>query len=269
MGHFGSPRSRRQALRLAVGGRAVLGDLDDLPARPDGWDRASASHNTVLVDGLNQRETLPLMREPAAGRRLPLLRGRPRLPGRRPRRPPRLPPDRRPATARRSWPAPGRRRAMRSRSSRSRAGSSTTRSSTPRPARPPDGPSRSRRPPAPRRSCRPRSRSSRSPGPRTAAGSSSPTASSPSWPTGRPTGPATAILAEPGRPGRPAPPAGRRARSRSSRARPPAPASRRRPRAGRAAPPPRLGGRVDARLDVRHRLRADRARARRSPRSAG
>ena len=67
MGHFGSPRSRRQALRLAVGGKPVLGDLDDRPARPDGWDRASASHNTVLVDGLNQRETLPLMREPAQG----------------------------------------------------------------------------------------------------------------------------------------------------------------------------------------------------------
>ena len=26
--------------------------------RPDGWDRATASHNTVIVDGLNQRETL-------------------------------------------------------------------------------------------------------------------------------------------------------------------------------------------------------------------
>ena len=67
MGHFGSPRSRRQSLRLAVGGRPALGDLDDLPGRPDGWDRASAGHNTVLVDGLNQRETLPLMREPAPG----------------------------------------------------------------------------------------------------------------------------------------------------------------------------------------------------------
>jgi hypothetical protein len=67
MSHLGSPRSRRQAIRLAVGGRAVLGDLDDLAARPDGRDRASASHNTVLVDGLNQRETLPMMRQPAAG----------------------------------------------------------------------------------------------------------------------------------------------------------------------------------------------------------
>ncbi len=67
MGHHGSPRSRRQALRLAVGGRTVLGDLDDLPPRPDGWDRASASHNTVVVDGLNQRETPRMMREVAAG----------------------------------------------------------------------------------------------------------------------------------------------------------------------------------------------------------
>ena len=34
MGHFGSPRSRRQVLRVAVGGKTVLGDLDDLPAAP-------------------------------------------------------------------------------------------------------------------------------------------------------------------------------------------------------------------------------------------
>ncbi len=67
MGHFGDPRSRRQALRVAVGGKTVLGDLDDLPPRPDGWDRASASHNTVLVDGLNQRETPRMMHEVAPG----------------------------------------------------------------------------------------------------------------------------------------------------------------------------------------------------------
>ncbi|WP_435007609.1 hypothetical protein P12x_004874 [Tundrisphaera lichenicola] len=67
MGLLGSPRSRRQSIRLAWGGRAVLGDLDDLPPRFDGWDRASASHNTVLIDGLNQRETIPMMRAPAAG----------------------------------------------------------------------------------------------------------------------------------------------------------------------------------------------------------
>ncbi len=67
MGSFGSSRSRRQALRVAIGGRTVLGDLDDAPPRLDGWDRASASHNTVVVDELNQRETPILMREPALG----------------------------------------------------------------------------------------------------------------------------------------------------------------------------------------------------------
>jgi hypothetical protein len=67
MASTGSHRSRRQALRLAVGGRTILGDLDDLPARSDGWDRASASHNTVLVDGLNQRESPRLLREAAPG----------------------------------------------------------------------------------------------------------------------------------------------------------------------------------------------------------
>ncbi len=37
------------------------------PLERDGWDRASSSHNTVLVDGLNQRETPRLMREAASG----------------------------------------------------------------------------------------------------------------------------------------------------------------------------------------------------------
>ena len=67
MASYGSPRSRRQALRVAVGGRVLLGDLDDAAPRADGWDRASASHNTVLIDELNQRETPRLMREPAPG----------------------------------------------------------------------------------------------------------------------------------------------------------------------------------------------------------
>lgn len=59
MASGGLGRFRRQSLRMAVGGRAVLNDLDDAPERMDGWDRASASHNTVLVDGLNQLEALP------------------------------------------------------------------------------------------------------------------------------------------------------------------------------------------------------------------
>ena len=67
MGSFGPTRSRRQAIRVAVGGRTVLGDLDDDSPRTDGWDRSSASHNTVIVDELNQRETPRQMREPAPG----------------------------------------------------------------------------------------------------------------------------------------------------------------------------------------------------------
>ncbi|WP_435019471.1 hypothetical protein TA3x_001313 [Tundrisphaera sp. TA3] len=67
MGNFGSTRSRRQALRLAVGGQVVLGDLDELPPRPDGWDLSSAAHNTVMIDGLNHRESVARLRESAVG----------------------------------------------------------------------------------------------------------------------------------------------------------------------------------------------------------
>lgn len=67
LGDFDAPRSNRLALRVAVGGESLLGDLDDQPARTDGFDRASASHNTALIDGLNQRETLDLARIPAPG----------------------------------------------------------------------------------------------------------------------------------------------------------------------------------------------------------
>ncbi|MEO6808515.1 MAG: hypothetical protein ABI353_05325, partial [Isosphaeraceae bacterium] len=66
-GDLGSVRHQRLALRLAVGGRAVLNDLDGHSPLLDGWDRASASHNTVLVDGLNQREAVELARIPAPG----------------------------------------------------------------------------------------------------------------------------------------------------------------------------------------------------------
>ena len=65
--NLGAPHFQRQALRLAVGGRPVLGDLDDLPTTATGWDRATASHNTVVVDGLNQRETPGRADEPALG----------------------------------------------------------------------------------------------------------------------------------------------------------------------------------------------------------
>ncbi|MFO0950415.1 MAG: hypothetical protein U0835_04550 [Isosphaeraceae bacterium] len=64
---FGPERIVRQALRLGVGGRVVLDDLDESTPLGSGWDRSSLSRNTVLVDGLNQRETLSRAREPAAG----------------------------------------------------------------------------------------------------------------------------------------------------------------------------------------------------------
>ena len=65
----GEPHFQRQALRLTIGGIPVLGDLDELPPTAGGWDRATASHNTVVVDGLNQRESIALARTPAPGGR--------------------------------------------------------------------------------------------------------------------------------------------------------------------------------------------------------
>ncbi len=70
IGSLGAPHFQRQALRVSVAGRAVLDDLDALPPTRDGWDLATASHNTVVVDGLNQRETPAAAREPAAGGKL-------------------------------------------------------------------------------------------------------------------------------------------------------------------------------------------------------
>jgi len=67
MSNLGAPHFQRQALRVSVGGRTVLDDLDDQPATRDGWDLATPSHNTVVVDGLNQRETPLAAREPAEG----------------------------------------------------------------------------------------------------------------------------------------------------------------------------------------------------------
>lgn len=64
---FAPAQIQRQALRLAVGGRTALGDLDETTGTPTGFDRASASRNTVVVDGLNQRESLAKAREPAPG----------------------------------------------------------------------------------------------------------------------------------------------------------------------------------------------------------
>ena len=67
LGDLGASRSDRLAIRLAVGGRTVLADLDDLPPTPDGWDLATASHNLAVVDGLNQRESPLAARQPAPG----------------------------------------------------------------------------------------------------------------------------------------------------------------------------------------------------------
>lgn len=67
LGDFDHPRSNRLAVRVAVGGQTLLGDLDDEPPAPDGFDRASASHNTVIVDGRNHRETLDQARVPTPG----------------------------------------------------------------------------------------------------------------------------------------------------------------------------------------------------------
>ncbi|RUL87722.1 hypothetical protein [Tautonia sociabilis] len=66
-GDFDTSRFDRLAIRLAIGGRTVLGDLDDLPASADGWERSSASHNAVIVDGLNQRESPAEARTPLPG----------------------------------------------------------------------------------------------------------------------------------------------------------------------------------------------------------
>ncbi len=66
---FGGPnevRSNRLSLRMSAAGKPLLDDLDDAPIS-DGWSLSSAAHNTVLVDGLNQRETFNLMRKGAAG----------------------------------------------------------------------------------------------------------------------------------------------------------------------------------------------------------
>src|SRR5262249_19656457 len=63
----GAPHFQREAVRLAAGGRLVLGDLEGLEPPETGWDRATVSHNTVVVDGLNQREALSRASEPADG----------------------------------------------------------------------------------------------------------------------------------------------------------------------------------------------------------
>ncbi|AMV36745.1 hypothetical protein [Planctomyces sp. SH-PL62] len=60
-------RSPRLAFRLSAGGVPLIDDLDERPPTANGWDLATASHNTVVVDGLNQRETPQAARIPTPG----------------------------------------------------------------------------------------------------------------------------------------------------------------------------------------------------------
>jgi hypothetical protein len=64
---YSGPHFQRLALRLSVAGQPILDDLDERGATAMGWELATASHNTVVVDGLNQRETPLLASKPAAG----------------------------------------------------------------------------------------------------------------------------------------------------------------------------------------------------------
>jgi hypothetical protein len=57
----------RLAMRLMAAGVPLLDDLDEQDRTSTGWELATAAHNTVLVDDLNQRETPTLARTPCAG----------------------------------------------------------------------------------------------------------------------------------------------------------------------------------------------------------
>ncbi|QEH33507.1 hypothetical protein OJF2_20090 [Aquisphaera giovannonii] len=69
MDSYGGPHFQRLALRLSIAGRPVLGDLDDSEADVRGWRLATASHNAVIVDRLNQREQPKAAVQPAGGSR--------------------------------------------------------------------------------------------------------------------------------------------------------------------------------------------------------
>ncbi|MBV8487752.1 MAG: hypothetical protein JO161_05690 [Planctomycetaceae bacterium] len=64
---YNGPQFGRLAMRLAASGVPLLDDLDDEGQTASGYELATAAHNTVLVDGLNQRETPTLARTPCAG----------------------------------------------------------------------------------------------------------------------------------------------------------------------------------------------------------
>ena len=64
---YSGPHYQRLAVRLSLAGVPVLDDLDERATTATGWELATASHNTVVVNGLNQRETPLLAGKPAAG----------------------------------------------------------------------------------------------------------------------------------------------------------------------------------------------------------
>jgi hypothetical protein len=66
LGDFGRPGASRLTMRMSVAGRMVLDDREGEPSA-SGLDRATISHNTAAIDGLNQRETLDQARIPAPG----------------------------------------------------------------------------------------------------------------------------------------------------------------------------------------------------------
>lgn len=58
---------QRLAFRLSVGGEPILDDLDERPPTRTGWEMATPSHNAVVIDGLNQRESIDEAKRPAPG----------------------------------------------------------------------------------------------------------------------------------------------------------------------------------------------------------
>lgn len=58
---------QRLSFRLSVGGEPLLDDLDERTPTKTGWEMATASHNAVVVDGLNQRESIEEAKRPAPG----------------------------------------------------------------------------------------------------------------------------------------------------------------------------------------------------------
>lgn len=58
---------QRLSFRLGVGGEPILDDLGERSPTKTGWEMATASHNTVVIDGLNQRESIDEAKRPAPG----------------------------------------------------------------------------------------------------------------------------------------------------------------------------------------------------------